>query len=593
MIVQDGTDASAPAASRSRESGRSSGATYQELLPIGRGGSANISIALARGIGGFSKLVVLKSIRDELIAQSDAVKMFMDEARVSARMNHPNVVHVYEVFLRRGVPVIAMEYLDGQALSTIMARGHGSGALSLELAVAIQAKVLAALHYAHTLRDYTGEPAGLIHRDVSPQNVMITYDGQVKLVDFGVAKLTKTGHQTRTGVVKGKLAYMAPEQFIGDVDCRADVFAVGVMLWELASGQRFWGDLPEPALVGRLIARDLPHLRVQPDMDDRIAQICKRALAPDVNDRYPTALAMQEDLERYLVQRGVVVTPGAIAQLVADTCPAARDQVQGAIREQLSGLGLSLTGDIEVPVGERLRPKRSTEPRAIWRRVAIAAAIAGLGALAGRGIAFSPTPAAPPPVLERALEATDGTADAVNASAPAARPEVNLPSLVRLTASAQPADTHWFLDERKLDSNPFSLSLPKDEALHTLRAEAEGHQSFSKAIRFVTDADITVVLLRTAAEAGAEAPPAAPKNRRAGSARARAAAAQVTESRTETLDVEPRAPLPEPAEPTPVTPAQAEEERPVDFGDRLERGVTPERRRFGIDVSYPTDRARQ
>jgi serine/threonine-protein kinase len=239
------------------------------LLPIGRGGSANISIALARGIGGFSKLVVLKSIRDELIAQSDAVKMFMDEARVSARMNHPNIVHVYEVFLRRGVPVIAMEYLDGQALSTIMARSHGTGALSLDLAIAIQARVLAALHYAHTLRDYTGEPVGLIHRDVSPQNVMITYDGQVKLVDFGVAKLTKTGHQTRTGVVKGKLAYMAPEQFIGEVDCRADLFAVGVMLWELASGQRYWGDLPEPALVGRLIARDLPHLRAQPEMGQK------------------------------------------------------------------------------------------------------------------------------------------------------------------------------------------------------------------------------------------------------------------------------------------------------------------------------------
>ncbi|HTV24014.1 MAG TPA: serine/threonine-protein kinase, partial [Polyangiaceae bacterium] len=165
-----------------------SGGKYRELLPIGSGGSANISIAVAEGVGGFTKLVVLKTIREELIANAAASKMFLDEARLSARMNHPNVVQVYEVFLRRDVPVIVMEFLDGQPLSYILAQAYDSKSLTLDVSVSILTKVLAGLHYAHTLTDYSGEALGLIHRDVSPHNVMVTYDGQVKLVDFGIAK---------------------------------------------------------------------------------------------------------------------------------------------------------------------------------------------------------------------------------------------------------------------------------------------------------------------------------------------------------------------------------------------------------------------
>jgi serine/threonine-protein kinase len=240
MTSRDGTKSRKEDGTSSHGEQRTSGASYRELLPIGSGGSAKISIAIAEGVAGFSKLVVLKQIREELVANSAATKMFLDEARLSARMNHPNVVQVYEVYLRQEVPVIVMEFLDGQPLSTILARAHGS--FTLEVAIAILSKVLAGLHYAHTLAEFSGEPLGLIHRDVSPHNVMVTYDGQVKLVDFGIAKLASSEQQTRTGVVKGKLTYMAPEQFTGKVDCRADIFSVGVMLWEVATRQRFWAD---------------------------------------------------------------------------------------------------------------------------------------------------------------------------------------------------------------------------------------------------------------------------------------------------------------------------------------------------------------
>jgi tRNA A-37 threonylcarbamoyl transferase component Bud32 len=339
---------------------RTSGANYRELLPIASGGSANISIAISEGVAGFSKLVVLKTIREELIANAGATKMFLDEARLSARLNHPNVVQVYEVFLRKEVPVIVMEFLDGQPLSYILAQTYDNESLTLDLAISILSKVLAGLHYAHTLSDFSGEPLGLIHRDVSPHNVMVTYDGQVKLVDFGIAKLAGLEHQTRTGVIKGKLTYMAPEQFTGRADSRADIFGVGVMLWEVATRQRFWGDLPEPTLIGRLIAGDLPHLHKPYTLDEDLYRICCGALAFRPEDRYESAAALQEELERYLAKRGAVVTQASIGRLVTETCAEARRKVQVGIREQLTRHGLSLTGTGDGLVGERIRAKDGT-----------------------------------------------------------------------------------------------------------------------------------------------------------------------------------------------------------------------------------------
>ena len=344
MTLRDGPKTHTSESPLSGSDERMSGARYRELLPIGSGGSANISIAVAEGVAGFTKLVVLKTIREELIANAAASKMFLDEARLSARMNHPNVVQVYEVFLRKEIPVIVMEFLDGQPLSYILAQAYDSKSLTLEVSVSILTRVLSGLHYAHTLTDYSGEALGLIHRDVSPHNVMVTYDGQVKLVDFGIAKLSNSDHQTRTGVIKGKLTYMAPEQFTGKVDTRADLFGVGVMLWELATRQRYWGDLPEPALIGRLISGDLPHLRKPAGIDEDLYRICTKALAFRPSERYESAAAMQEELEHYLAKRGTIPSQVGIGRLVTETCSEARRKVQTAIRDQLSKQGLSLTG---------------------------------------------------------------------------------------------------------------------------------------------------------------------------------------------------------------------------------------------------------
>lgn len=530
---------------------------YRVLLPLASGGSATLSIALAEGSAGFSKLVVLKTIRDELVQNARATRMFLEEARLSALMNHPNVVQVYEVFLQRNVPVIVMEFLDGQPLNTILARAGDSKIPSLELAISILAKVLAGLHYAHTLRDGSGEPLGLIHRDVSPHNVMVAYDGQVKLIDFGIAKLTRSEHRTRTGVVKGKLTYMAPEQFTGTTDHRADIFGVGVMLWEFAARQRYWGDLLEPAIIGRLVSGQLPHLHAHARMDADVWRICERALAPRAEDRYASAAEMQMDLEGYLAARGRVVTQRAIGQFVSQTCAEARSKVQADIRGQLSAHELSWTDGGDGLTSPRIRPKLSShaaakreldaergsppdtasgervyalvnrtpsaevlrEPSAPPAPGLLAGngssggaplrlfggatpmaravvAIAGFGTVAVLVFALGlggPPPSPSPPAP--ALETV--IAPAVRAPvAPNAKAEAapTASARIRIVASAQPKATQWYVDDVEMGSNPLQTSAPRDMQWHTLRAEANGFEPFVKTFLFDANIDVTVVL---------------------------------------------------------------------------------------------------
>ena len=174
---------------------------------------AEVLLTMVHAGGGIRRLEVLKRIWSELVIEPDFVSMFLDEARLSLRLNHANVVQTYEVLTGDGQLAIAMEYLDGQPLNRVLNRLlRGPSQLSLPLRLRILTRVLAGLEYAHTLTDLDGSALEVVHRDVSPQNVFVTYDGQVKLVDFGVAKTLAAAHQTRPGTIKGKLAYMAPEQ---------------------------------------------------------------------------------------------------------------------------------------------------------------------------------------------------------------------------------------------------------------------------------------------------------------------------------------------------------------------------------------------
>src|SRR5262245_59938204 len=253
------------------------------------------------GLGGFQKLVAVKLLRRDLAEDEGFRRMFLEEARLTARLNHPNVVQTNDVGEDSGRYYIAMEYLEGQTFERVRRARNASKQFSVSMQISMLCDVLSGLHYAHELVDYDGTPLSIVHRDVTPSNVFITYDGQVKLVDFGIAKVLDSLNQTRVGVLKGKARYMAPEQISGGaIDRRADVFSVGVMLWEILSGSQIWSGRSETEILRRVSTGDLP----APPMDvpTALQQICMKAMAHHPADRYPTAEALRVELDTYLAQ---------------------------------------------------------------------------------------------------------------------------------------------------------------------------------------------------------------------------------------------------------------------------------------------------
>jgi len=550
---------------------------YTILMELGSGGSATVSAAISKGIAGFSKIVVLKAIRDGLGHDEATVKMFLGEARLSARMNHPNVVQVYEVFKQNNLPVIVMEYLDGQSLATVLARCSGSDDFQVEIGVAILAKTLAGLHYAHTLTDYSGEPLHLVHRDVSPHNVMIGYDGQVKLVDFGIAKLKNQGGQTRTGVIKGKLNYMAPEQVHGDMDHRADIFAVGVMLWEIVARQRFWGDSGDATIIGRLLTGNVPRLcEAKPDADPELERICLKALAVDPEKRYARAADMQSDLEAYLKGSTVDVTQEVIGALIDRTCRDLREKTRAALQEKMSAV--SVSGEIDLNEGNDAVHSAVVSARSGGRRPLWIGGAAALAVLLGAAFLASQRQAQAPVAASAPRVAAEPAAPAPPAVAPAPLPAAPAPpERVRVNIVVLPQDAQLFLDDRRLSSNPFRDSLPRDSVEHTFRAEAEGFEMFTKSVRLESDVDITISMKgeKPAPKAPAAPPPSRYRPRPVAAAPRPAPAPE---------PVVPKEPPPPPAEPAPAPRAKAVAAAP---GEDLRGTVSAERVRREVRFDDP------
>ena len=262
---------------------------YLLIATIGSGGMAEVFLAVAQGPGGFNKLLVTKVLRSSLADDDTFRSMFLDEARLAARMNHPNIPQTYEVGESDGHHFLTMEYLEGQPFNRVSTKVKE---MPLEHRVHILAQVLAGLHYAHELTDYDGSLLDVVHRDISPHNVFVTYDGQVKLMDFGIAKTANASTQTATGVIKGKISYMAPEQALAQpVDRRTDIFAVGVMLWEALAGRRMnEGDESEVATLQKRVSGPVPSpLTANPEAPQALVDICMKAVAFDPKDRFASA----------------------------------------------------------------------------------------------------------------------------------------------------------------------------------------------------------------------------------------------------------------------------------------------------------------
>ncbi len=327
---------------------------YRLLAQIGRGGMADVFLAVARGPQNFNKLLVVKKMKSALSSDQDFVRMFNDEARLAARLNHPNIVQTNEAGAVGEDYYIVMEYLDGQPYHRILHRAAKAGKpLPLSMRLNVLCDALAGLHAAHELRDYDGSLLNVVHRDATPHNVFVTYDGAVKVVDFGIAKAAGRSVETRVGVIKGKVHYMAPEQALGrGIDRRVDVFAIGVILWESMTGKRYWGKVSDLDVLRKLVTGELPPppsalAGLQTEIPPELDEICAKALAPRPDDRYATAAEMRDAIEGFLKTQTGRATQhelgAVVSSLFAEERQTMRTVVDAKLQElaQLKELGMT------------------------------------------------------------------------------------------------------------------------------------------------------------------------------------------------------------------------------------------------------------
>ncbi len=290
-------------------------------MPLAAGGMARIYIGRTTGIGSFERHVVLKLITPERANDHTAVQMFLDEARLAASLNHQNVGQVFEVGEDSGIHYLAMEYVHGQDLRALLAKAGSQGTrVPLELALTVVTGAAAGLNHAHERRGPDGVPLGIVHRDVSPSNIMIGYDGSVKLLDFGIAKATARSVETQSGIIKGKFAYMAPEQCRGrDVDRRSDVFSLGIILYEISTQHRCFRADSDFDTMHRIVTGDVVRpTRLVQGYPQALEAIVMKALAVDANQRYQSAGLLLEAIESFAVSARMSLSTMSLGRFMRD-----------------------------------------------------------------------------------------------------------------------------------------------------------------------------------------------------------------------------------------------------------------------------------
>jgi len=481
---------------------------YRPLFELGRGGMARVYLA-ERVANGLRKLVVLKVLDPALLASPDMRNAFHREAVLCARLNHPNIVQVFEVH-DDTAPMMVMEYVEGITLSQLLSRSDGRLPIRLHVHIIIQA--LAGLHYFHELRTDEGEAEEPVHRDVSPQNIMLMHEGAVKVLDFGIAKVQGVAAEdaTKAGVIKGKLSYMPVEQLSGDqdIDRRADVFAAGVMLWECFARRRMWQDHSQHQTVTALASGNIPSIRdACPWISSTWEQIIMRAVAAKREDRYPTALDLQVDLENNLAELGGVVQQRELATFMktefADMRTERRRLVEAearktpvalaAVLQQNTGVrALSMTpsgqsGSLQLAANEARSRKRGP-----W------IAVLGLAGAIALGIGIK------------------GRFDAAATRPTTAESKTEAKRLVTLSVAAWPVEAKVLLDGEPVGANPWSQRYPVSERKVRVEVSAPGHRPFAQDVTLNADASLSVQLEAQAAPsaeppAGAAAPASASK----------------------------------------------------------------------------------
>ena len=366
---------------------------YELLCPIASGGMATVWLAQLRGKRGFEKLFAIKTIRTELLEDPRFQEMFLDEARITSGIQHPNVAQILDLGEQQDVLFIVMEWVDGESLAKIRRLLAKRGAkLPLGIALRILADACAGLHAAHELCDQRGERLGIVHRDVSPQNLLVAVSGSVKVIDFGIAKAqNRTQGETRTGVVKGKIQYMAPEQVKKGrtVDRRADIFSLGICLHELVAGKTPNDAYDDVEIIRKLLADEAP--QVAADLPEPVARILQSSMVLDPDARFPTAAGMQRALESAMKQLGEVATSEDIAAFLRSDLPELTDGRRGAVTKAIEGArdrgtpAVTGSGE-EVAFAPTMMSERSGRPAEEARAISLTKRKPSMSKSASRGV---------------------------------------------------------------------------------------------------------------------------------------------------------------------------------------------------------------
>ena len=330
---------------------------YEILGKIAEGGMAEIFLAKQSGMEGFEKVVVLKCILPSLVDDEEFITMFLDEARIAARLNHPNIAQIYDLGRTDETLYIAMEHVAGRNLQQVLLKEYSkSRGVPIQHACKILAGVCEGLHYAHEKTDLKGQSLKLVHRDVSPQNILVSFDGNVKLVDFGIAKASSQVGETRAGVLKGKYAYMSPEQVRGwALDARSDLFSVGVVLYELLTGRRpFEQAVGVDTLRAIMAKKPVNPLKYNQDIPEAVMRILGRCLEKSPDKRYQTAQELQMDFEDYLASSPEKTSSVRLARYM-------QSLFEDEISQESGRLHVSGVGEVLIPVGQ-MNAEENDEP---------------------------------------------------------------------------------------------------------------------------------------------------------------------------------------------------------------------------------------
>lgn len=517
------------------DTGRNRLGKYQLIASLGHGGMAKVYLALVAGPSAVNKLMVLKVLnRETLYGAEGSIELFWDEARLAARLQHANIVQTYEVGELEGHFFLAMEYLDGQVYRVLQAR-TAKNRLPVEEELRILVEVAHGLHYAHELKGFGGAPLNVVHRDVSPQNVFITYDGQIKLIDFGIAKSSDAGHETRVGVIKGKINYIAPEQLRGDaLDRRADIFALGVMLWEAIAGRRFAGPA-SVAEVTKMHARlkgEEPNIRtIKPDVDEELAVIIDRAIAVDREQRWSDAASFAEALEAYMERLVMRPTSKSLAAHMRTLFEKDRSALHEVIDERVHAIveGKVVDQNHELPTlpsadetqtgsgplgrstsipttephtvnvsgiqlsagGQRKSRRNVLAVVGVMAAVAIGASLFMRDGHTDRALTTTVEPQAQP-----ADVVTTTPSAAVSPQAPskrAAAPSEHATIQMRISVVPSVADAEVTIDGAKVET-PFLGIFAQGDALHRIEAKARGYRPLIRLVSFAQDQELALTL---------------------------------------------------------------------------------------------------